>query len=325
MKVSYIIASAALVFGVGATGANAQEWPSAQPVRLIVPFGAGGMLDAVARVVANGLQEKYGQSFVVENIAGASGSLGANEVAQAEPDGYTLLFASQGPAANAGNIFPDLPYDPLTDLTPITNLYNIPPVLVTSAQFAPNSMQELIDYAKEHPHEVSAGHPGPGSFGQMSLLAMAEAADIEINLVPYSNSTAGILADLLAGNIQIAADAIGGYIPNQREGNLKFLGVLTPERSTSFPDIPTFTEQGVDLQATLWSGLEGPAGMDPALVTQINADVTEILVNDPRMKTVLDGGAAMAAPTTPEEYGQIIANEEAMWRPIIEKYSIRAR
>jgi len=319
------LALALAALGVSASAAMAQEWPSEKPVRVIVPFGAGTVLDSGVRIIADRLQAKYGQSFVVENITGASGTLGAAQAANSEPDGYTLLATSPGPAANAANIFPDLPYDPKTAFSQIMQMWQSSAALVAGPSAPASDIAGLIEYAKANPRTISAGHAGPGSYGQMLLLAFAESAGIEINFVPYSNSTPGILADLLAGNIQLAGDVTGGYLANAAEGKVNIMAVLTPERVPFLPDTPTLVEQGVDLSSTTWTGLQGPAGMDPALIAQINADVTEVLLNDPDLKRVLDNGAAFARPTSPEEFAQIVVAEEAMWRPIIEKYNVRVQ
>lgn len=320
------VATAAIVAAViPAVSASAQDWPkSGATVTIVNPWPPGSTADTVARILADKWQEKYGNTFIVENRAGASGNIGQGYVARQAPDGNTLIITTPGPAANNKNTFENLPFDPLTDFTSIAQLYETPLIMVANKDFPPNNLQELIAYAKANPGKVNAGHPGQGTYAHMALLTSSDLAGIELNLVPYRGG-GPLLPDLIGGQVQIAMDLLGTYVPGIQAGQLKLLGVATTGRDKTFPEIATFQEQGVNFSAAAWVAFQGPKGMDPEVVKKINADIVEFMNNDQKVLELLAKGAAYPATTTPERMAEIIIEEEAKWRETIRKYNIRSQ
>jgi tripartite-type tricarboxylate transporter receptor subunit TctC len=325
MKVSsYILAGVLAIscaVGVASTASAQTEWPMQKPVTLIWPFGAGG--DLAGRAIADALTEKLGQQFIIDNRPGASGTTGTALVARAEPDGYTLAFAFPGPAANNANTFSSLPYDPLNDFTHIMQVTAGNMMMVSRTDFGPNGVAELVEYAKANPGQVTVGSLGQGTYGQLVSLALQDKEGLEFTFVPYTG-TGDMLTDHLSQSLDISANAVSAtYIPLIKEGKLKALGISSEERMASLPDVPTFKEQGIDLVVRNWIGLMGPAAMSPELTEKIHAAFYDVLTNDKALQDKLAEAGQPALATDPVAFRQLVVDELAMWKPIIDKYNIR--
>lgn len=299
----------------------AGEWPKDKPITLVHAFAAGS--DYLARLVAAALEKGVGQTVVVENKPGAGGAIGTGYVARQKPDGYTLVTAYPGPAANFTNTMPGLPYKPLEDFEHIIQFSVGDMVLVARKDFPANNLSELIAYAKENPSQVSAGNNGIGSYGHMIEVAIMDMAGIDIKLVSYKGSPP-IVTDMLSGSVDLSVDYLGDtYIKQIEAGNLKPLAVISANRAKILPNTPTLKEQGIDLVAVPWGGVMAPKGTPPEIVKKINEVLTAYLKSDDAIAKFAVAGQ-MAAPTTPEEFHQIVVHEEALWRDIIAKYDIRS-
>lgn len=311
------LASAALLAMGGAAQA---EWPNDKPITIVFPFPAGP--DFLVRMMAADLEKQLGQTVIVENKPGAGGTVGMSAVAHAKPDGYTFAVGYPGPSANYVNTYTGLPYSPLEDFDYVSQLTAGDMVVVARKDFPANTLEELIAYAAEHPGEVTAGHPGIGSYGHMIELMMAEKAGAQLKIVPYQG-TAPILVDLLSGSLDISTDFLSeAYTEHLRAGNMKALGITTAERNPNFPEVETFQEAGIDLVATVWAGILAPKGTPRDIIDRMNAAIGKFLASDEAKETFAKN-YQNPAPTTPEEMRDLAVREEALWRDIIKKYEIR--
>lgn len=316
MKRLITAVSTALVVTAGAAMA---EWPDDKPITLIHPFAAGS--DYLARLVGAALEERLGQTVIIENRPGAGGAMGTGYAARQRPDGYTLVTSYPGPAANYTNTYKSLPYTPLEDFDYISRMSYGDMVVAARLDFPADTPEELIAYLKAHPGEVSAGNNGIGSYGHMIELAISEEAGVPMRLVPYKGSPP-IVTDMLSGSIDLSVDYLGeSYIKHLEAGSIKAIAVVSAQRSKILPDVKTFKEVGIDLTAAPWGGIMAPKGTPPQIIERLNKAMTEYLTDPETIATFARIGQT-AAPTTPEEFKKIVADEEAQWRPIIKKYGI---
>jgi tripartite-type tricarboxylate transporter receptor subunit TctC len=323
-KILTSIGIALLAFtSVGATSSasSAGEWPRDKPITLVHAFAAGS--DYLARLVASALEKGVGQTVIVENKPGAGGAIGTGYVARQKPDGYTLVTAYPGPAANFTNTMPGLAYKPVQDFEHIIQFSVSDMVLVARKDFPANNLSELIAYVKEHPSQVSAGNNGIGSYGHMIETAIMDMAGIDIKLVSYKGSPA-IVTDLLSASLDLSVDYLGdAYIKHIEAGSLKPIAVISGKRAKILPNTPTLKEAGLDLVAVPWGGIMAPKGTPPAVVKKINEVLTEYLKSEDAIRKFAVAGH-IATPTTPEEFHKVVVDEEALWRNIIAKYKIRS-
>lgn len=303
---------------------QAQEWPRAKTVTLVVPFAPGGGLDVVARLMADHLSTKFGAKFVVENRSGASGNIGAAFVARAAPDGYTFLFTTPGPGGNNKFTFASIPFDPETDFTFITKISESPLILVVRNDFPAKDLKEFVAYVKANPGKVPAANPGVGSVGHIGQSALADQTGLQFNYVPYKGGTGNILPDLYSGSVDSAMDLIGGYVAPVKDKRLRILAVAAEKRAEVLPDVPTMKEQGVDFVAAPWFGFQGPKGLPADIVQKMNAAIGDYLNNDQKIRSVMAGIGQTPAPTTPEAFEAGVRKEMAIWGPVIKKYNIRS-
>ena len=297
----------------GHTGA--QDYPT-RPVRLIVPFPAGGSSDVVARFIAQGLSEKMGQQFVVENRAGAAGNLGTDAVAKAAPDGYTLGLSTSGPLANNKFLYKAMPYDSEKAFTPVVLVGEIPLVIVVNLAVPAKNLKEFVELARREPGKQSIGHPGNGTIGHLALELFKNTAKIDVLAVPYKGDTPG-MSDLVGGAIQGFAAPVAAFIPNIQAGKMRALAVTSRARVPGLPDVPTAAEQGIDLDAAVWFGVVGPAGMAKPMVDKLNAEINRLLASV-EGRAQLTRYAALVAGGPPERMGQLMAADAAKWKRVIE-------
>jgi tripartite-type tricarboxylate transporter receptor subunit TctC len=294
--------------------AAAQEWPS-KSVRIIVPFGPGSTPDVVARLVAERLQQKFGQPFVIEDRPGASGNIGTDAVAKAEPDGYTIGVSIGGPLAVNPLLFSAMPYNPGKDLALITMLATQPSALAVNANINADSVPALVDLLKKNPGQYTFGSIGNGSLSHLAMEAIALKSGTQMVHVPYSSSPQAVTA-LIRGDVQIACLPAISVTPQVASGKLKILAISTPERSPLLPGIPTLKEAGIDVEADAWMGLIAPAATPESIITTLQRATTEI-VTSPEIREKLAAQIMEPIPTTPEQFRARIASDIARWAPVI--------
>ncbi|MEP7182331.1 MAG: tripartite tricarboxylate transporter substrate binding protein [Betaproteobacteria bacterium] len=295
--------------------AQAPAFPS-KPVRLVVPFPAGGPLDATGRAIAQKLTEAWGQSVVVDNRPGAGGNIGADLVAKSAPDGYTVVMGALSTHAVNPSLYPSMPYDAVRDFTPITLVATTPNVLVVNPTLPVNSVKELIAYAKANPGKLSFGSGSNGSAGHLAGELFKVDAGVDMVHIPYKGAAPAMQA-LLAGDTQLMFDNLASSMPQVKAGKLRALAVTTAQRSKLVPELPTMAEAGVPgFDIATWFGLLAPAGTPPAVIAKWNADVVTIL-KSPEMRDRLAAQGAEAAPTTPTEFAQFIGRELTKYARIV--------
>jgi tripartite-type tricarboxylate transporter receptor subunit TctC len=312
MKLKSFIAGLALsTFAAVAGGpAFAENYPS-KPVRVIVPFPAASATDVLARVIGQKLSEKWGQPVVVDNKPGAGGNLGSEQAAKAPPDGYTILM---GTVANtiSTSLYKKLNYDFLKDFDPVTLVAKTPLVLVANKDFPPNSVKELIDYAKAHPGQVNFSSGGIGTSNHLAGEMLKSAAGINMIHVPYKGTPAAH-SDLLAGQVSLMFDNIVAVMPHIKSGKMKPIAVTGARRSATLPDTPTVAESGVPgFEAVSWVGVLVPAGTPKEIVSKLNADFVAAMAM-PDVKEKLSASGAELEGSTPEQFAVHIRQEIDKW------------
>lgn len=313
----------ALAVAAPLAGAQAQDWP-AKPVRIIVPYAPGGSSDTLGRLVAQGLSEKLGQQFVVENRPGGGGTVGSDQVADADPDGYTLVVSGIGSHVVAPAINPSVAYDPMADFTHIAVLGGPPAVLVAHPSLEAGTVQEFVDVAKKGERRITYASPGAGTHGHLIGEAFKKAAGIEMEHIPYRGAGEA-MTDLIAGHVLAGSMTLASAAEQIRAGALKGLAVTSPERLDQFPDIPTYTEAGYpDLVATTWFALSGPAGMPADIVAKLNAAVIEVMATD-AAKARLQQDAFVVEPLNPEQVNAFFQSEIERWTPIAKESGATAQ
>jgi len=309
------------------TPATAQTNPSinypAKAIRLVVPFTPGGSADILGRTIAQELSQAWGQPVIVENIAGAGGSIGADKVAKAPADGYTLLMGHIGTLAVNPSLYPKLPYNPVKDFAPVAWVARVPNVLVVNSQLPVKNLQELVTLAKSKPGQLSYGSGGNGSAANLATEYFKMQSDITLLHIPY-RGTAPAVNDLMGGQIQVlftGAPAVMGHVKN---GTLRALAVSSPKRLAALPDLPTVAESGYkNFEADQWYGVVAPAGTPRDIVLKLNQQIN-LALNSNELKKRLSTEGAVAMPETPEVFGALIVQELARWRPVISSGRVKA-
>lgn len=303
---------AALMLG-GVAGARADQWPSRQ-VTIIVPFSAGGSTDLLARVVAQHLQEKFGQSFIVENKSGASGAIGSAAVAKAEPDGYTLLVGTGGSQVTGPLTMKDSPFDP-AELIPVALIANLPGLIVVHPSIPVDTIPQLIAYLKANPDKLSYGSSGTGTTTHLGMELFKAETGTRMTHVPFRG--AGDNATAVAGNhVQLAMDIVSVLLPQARAGTMRAIAVTSRERLASASDIPTVSETLKDFEVVAWVGMMAPARTPRPIVDELANEVRHILAR-PDVTTNLYAVGGVAAATTPDEFDAFLADERARWEVVI--------
>ncbi len=294
--------------------AGAQAWPS-KPVRMVVPFAAGGATDVVARLLAQKLGEEWGQSVVVENRSGAGGNIGGDAVAKAPADGYTLLMASGAIVIAGPHMYKSLPYDPMRDLVPITNVATGPQVIAVATNVPVKDLAELIAYAKANPKKLNYGSAGIGAQTHLAAENFAHAAGIELTHVPYKGESAAI-TDLMGGQIQLVTANLSAAIAFVRDGKIRALAVTSRERNPQLPDVPAAAEVLPGFENSGWFGLLAPAGTPKEVIEKIYRDSAKIVLADEFRAKLAQLGMVPVA-NTPAEFGASNRRESARWERVI--------
>lgn len=295
------------------------EWP-ARSVRIISIFAPGGSSDLVARQLAQHLSARYGQQFVVENRVGAGGNIGVDHVAKSAPDGYTLALGTSGPLANNKSLYNPMPFDPEKDLTPIALVGEIPLVIAVNPAVNATTLGELVALSKSAANPIAVANPGRGTIGHLAVEYLRISTGARLQSVPYKGDTPA-MADAMSGAVNGVAAPITSLLANIQAGKLKALAVTSKARFPGLPNVPTASEQGIKLEATVWSALVGPAGLPRPVVASLNQEINKYIASvDGKAKLAALGMVPLAG--TPAQLSELMAQEAAKWKQVVESARI---
>src|SRR5450432_2740664 len=312
-----LLAAPILLTPIVATPCRAEDYP-ARPVRIIVPFGAGGPADVAARLVGNVLQDNFGKPFVVENRTGAGGMIGTLEVAKSPPDGYTLLMMSNTQTANE-SLMPQRKYDLMRDLVPIAPVNYSDLVIVVHPSVPAKTLGEFIALAKSQPGKLNYASSGQGTPYHMAGELFKTMAGINVVHVPYRNSGEA-RSGVIGGQVQMMIDAVPAMAPNVAENQVRALATTGKTRSTVLPNVPTVIEAGISgYEATIWLGLMAPAGTPKPIIDKINAAVNEAVKRPDIVKLWTQQGAVPMS-MTPEEFDKFLRGDIVKWSEVVKKF-----
>jgi tripartite-type tricarboxylate transporter receptor subunit TctC len=305
---------------VASTAAVAQGYPTG-PITLVVPFAAGSGTDAVARIVAKRLGDRLKQPVLVDNKAGASAQIGAQYVAKAKPDGYTLFMTTNTSHSANPALFTNLKYDPIKDFTPVTRVGELPFALLVNANFPAKSLRELIDYAKANPGKLS--YATPNSTSLVASETIDRIAGMQVVGIPYKSSPQA-LTDLVGGQVQMYVADLGSSMGMIRNGNVRPLGVTTKQPLKSLPNVPPIASAVPGFDLTSWNGIFGPAGMPKPVVDRLNTELLQVLAEKEVQEQLAQLGFESWPSKTPEEFAKYVADQLAHWTSLIRQAGIRA-
>ena len=295
----------------------AQTYPS-RPIRLVVPFSPGGAADVPGRILTQKMSEALGQQVVVDNRPGAGSTIGAEQVAKAPPDGYTLLTISNTHFVSAA-LYKKLAYDSLADFAPVTQVTSAPNIVVVHPSLPAKTIRELIALAKAKPGKIDYASSGNGSTQHLTGALFAKMAGIEMTHIPYRGS-GPVTADLLGGQVMVGFPGIAGMLPHIKAGKLRALAVTGAKRSPELPQVPTVAEAGVKgYDVTAWFGVAGPKGMPRDVVLKLHTELLRILKNPEVQKLLLGAGQEVAWQETPELFGEMLKVEAAKWARMVKE------
>ena len=313
----------ALLMLAGASQARAQDYPN-RPITLIVPFPAGGSTTVMARNVADKMSTLLGQNIVVENRAGAGGTIGTRQAAKSPPDGYTIVLGYTGTFSIAPSLYADPGYDPRKDFAPIGLIGTAPSVMVVHPSVPVKSVAEFVAYAKAQSQPVSYGSPGVGTANHLAGELFASATGVKLQHIPYKGSGPA-MTDLIGGHIPMMFVPIPSSIGNVQGGKLRALAVTSPKRSALLPDLPTVQESIVkDFDVALRYGLAAPAGTPRPIIDKLNKALNDVLASaDVQQRLTTEGAESLVG--TPEAYGVDIDKEETMWRTLVSGLGLKVQ
>ena len=298
-----------------------QAYPS-KPIRIIVPFPAGGGVDYIGRIVGKGISERLGQQVVIDNRPGASAIIGVEAVKGSAPDGYTIAAASAGPLAINPHIFAKLPYDTLRDLTPIANMTSFPYLLVTHPSLPVKNVKELIALARAKPGEITYSSPGTGNGQHLATALFASMAKVNILHIPYKGTAPSVVA-VVSGEAQLTHSSIPTILPHVRSGRVRALGVATLRRIPALQEFPTIAEAGLPgFEASGWAGMVGPANLPREIVQRLNAAILDTLKQKDVIERMLKDGA-VPAPSSPEEFAAYLKAELRKWGEVVKLANVK--
>jgi tripartite-type tricarboxylate transporter receptor subunit TctC len=320
-----ITLAAATALATFAGAAVAQEDYPEQPITMVVPFSAGGPTDTVTRLIAEPMSQELGQQIVVQNVTGAGGTLAAGQVANAEPDGYTILIHHIG-MSTAPSLYRELPYDPTTDFEFIGLVTEVPMTIIGRPDFEPNTLQELIDYVKENQDTVTYANAGIGAASHLCGMLLMNALDVQVTTVPYQG-TGPALTDLLGGQVDFMCDQTTNTTGQIQGGEVKAYAVTSSERLESLPDLPTTSEAGLgDFEISIWHGLYAPAGTPEPIIQKLTAALQTALQSPNVVERFAALGTTPVAKdrATPAAHEEMLTSQIELWRPIIEEAGVYA-
>ena len=311
-----------LVLAALAFNCSAQSYPN-KPIRLVVPFAPGGSSSIVARSVAAEMEKGLGQPVVIENKGGGGGNLAMHEVARADADGYTLIIGHVGSLAMTPFMTPNLGYDVNKDFAPVSLLAKVPNIFVVHADVPAKNLRELVALAKSKPGQLNYGSAGNGSAGHLAMEYLKLVTGMELQHVPYKG-TGPNLVDLVSGRTQATSAGTPPLMPHVKSGKLRVVAAGTPQRLASLPDIPTVAEQGyAGFETSQWYGLNAPAKTPPAIVKRL-ADEAAKAVKSAAVIERFKADDAESIGSSPQEYADYIAKEQARWKDVIQKAGVKA-
>jgi len=317
LQSALVVAAACLSAGV-----HAQAYP-VKPIRLVVPFTPGGVTDTSGRLIAEQLSRRLGQQVVVDNKPGASGNIGTQMVAAAEPDGYTLLLGFDGTLVINPHVFPKVGFDTVKDLAPIGKIGDAVLILVAHPGFAAKSLKDVIALSKTQPGGLSYGTSGTGGTPHIAGELLKQRTGANLTHIPYKGGGQA-MTDVLGGNIPLVYTAIAGAIPHVKSGKLYPVAVSSAKRATSLPDVPTFMESGVnDFEINSWVALLAPAKTPKAVVEKLNTELNAVL-SDPEVREKLGGMGITATPGTADKFGEEMKRDLARYGQVVKAANIKA-
>ena len=306
-----------------APGAWAQAWPS-KPIRLVVPFPAGGATDLLARAIAQGVGNAFGQPIVVDNRPGAGGTLGSAEVAKAVPDGHTLLMCTSSTHSIAPHLNPNLPYNAEADFTPVAQVANATNIVLVPKDLPVASMKELIAYAKARPGQLNYASSGNGTIVNLTAEAFKAQAGVFIVHIPY-RGTALAIPDLVSGKVQLLFDSIVSGLPHVKDGKLKALAITSAKRSPLVPDLPTVAESGLPgFESTTWFGIYGPKGLSADITNRVATELQRALQKPDVAERLARLGAEPVTDAGPAKFAAMVKADSARWATLIRERKITA-
>ena len=322
MKSKNAMLAACLLGAIVSIDCAAQPYP-ARPIRLVVPFSAGGATDVPGRLIAQGLSERFGQQIVVDNRPGAGGAIGAEVVALAQPDGYTLLLTGT-PFAVMPAIYPKLPIHPEKDFAPVMQVAAAPNVLVVHPTLPVKSVKALIDLARAQPGKINYASGGTGGATHLFFSLFLSMAKVELTHVPYKGSGPAT-SDFLGGHVKVYMPGIAVALPHSRAGRMVPLGVSTAHRVPQMPEVPTIAEAGVPgYEAAVWFGILAPRGTAPAILRRVREETAKVLGQPAVEKGYLASGYVVVT-SLPDEFGKFLRNEVAKWGQVVREAKIQSQ
>jgi tripartite-type tricarboxylate transporter receptor subunit TctC len=323
MRLSVVCARLmAAAMACAAIGGWAQPYP-AKPIRIIVPFPAGGTADIMARVVGQKMTETWGQQVLIDNRSGAGGNIAADLAAKSAPDGYTLFLCTVGTHAVHQTLYEKLPFDPIKDFSAVAYIAGVPNVVVVHPSIPVKSVKELIGFIKARPGRINFGSSGTGSSVHMSGEMLKVMAGLDMTHIPYKGNPQAV-TDLMAGQIELMITNMPSVIPYIQSGRLRALAVTTKARSPALPDLPTMEEAGLPgYESSAWFGLLSPAAVPRDIVSKLNAEVMRIVGLEDVKRNLASQGAYPLA-MTPDEFGAFMKAETAKWAKIVKASGARA-
>jgi tripartite-type tricarboxylate transporter receptor subunit TctC len=323
MRMRTLALALALAFTGTVISARAEDYPS-RPIRLIVPFAAGGAADSVARILAKRVGDALGQTIVVEDRGGGAGMIGTELVKKADPDGYTLLLGQSGPISINPGIYATLSYDPETDFVPITMTTSYPYVLVVSPALGVKTLADFVALAKRRPGELNYGTAGVGAANHLATELFGSKAGIKMTHIPY-RGTSRAVTDPIAGQVQVVfADPVSA-LAQVNAGTLIALAVTSKDRSPVAPTVPTLAESGYPgFDAIGWHGIMAPAGTPQAIVNRLNAEVVKAL-KDPDVAKLIEAQAIQVVGSSPEAFAGFIKHDIATWKDVARQAKVEVK
>ena len=288
-----------------------------QAIHMVVPFTPGGSTDILGRVIGQKLNVLWGQPVIIDNVPGAGGSIGADRIAKAKPDGYNLLMGHIGTLAVTPSLYPNLPYDPIKSFQAVAWIARVPNVLVVHPSVPAKTVEELVAYARANPGKLNYGSGGNGSAAHIAMEYFKLQTKTDLQHVPYKG-TAPAVTDLMAGQIQVMFTGVPAVINQVKGGQLRAIAVSSPKRVGAVPQLPTVAESGYPgFEADQWYGIVAPANTPRAVVMKLNKEINKLL-SSPEIATRLESEGAEATPNSPEVFAKLITTELARWKTVIQ-------
>jgi tripartite-type tricarboxylate transporter receptor subunit TctC len=317
-----VIVTVLLATGLFSQQAALAKYPT-KPVHIVVPYPAGGAVDAFARVLTQQLSEMWSQQVVVDNRPGASTMIGAEQVAKSPPDGYTLLLTAELTLVIVPHLYEKIPYDPLGDFAPIVALVSATQALVANPSLPVKTVKDLVALAKTKPGQLTYGSFGNGSTGHLNIEVLQAMTGARFNHIPY-NGAGPAMNDVIGGHIDFMLAALSIVKGNVQAGKLRMIGVGSSHRSSEFPDVPTISESGASgFEAKSWFGLVAPAGTPPDVIKKINQDVTRVISDRAFAEKYLAAQGLESITGTPEQFAALIRAETVRWGKVVKDADVK--